>query len=194
MSVFPFSERFRDASRLFEQAAADSELTETLTRVAEATIQCLRNGGRVFMCGNGGSASQATHLAGEFIGPFLDRARGAMAAIPLGFDPASLTACANDFGFEIAYARQLEGLGREGDILWALTTSGNSTNILAAMKRAQELKITTILFTNHDGGKCRGLADHLLCTPKAATPRVQELHLAFGHALCEAVEAAMKQS
>lgn len=186
-----FIDRLRDASRLFEQAAGDGALIDTLSRVADATIDCLERGGRVFLCGNGGSASQATHLAGEFVGPFLDRARGALAAIPLGFDPASLTACANDFGFETAYARQLEALGRRGDILWALTTSGNSPNIIHTMRRARELGITTVLFTNHDGGRCRELADHALHTPQAATPRVQELHLALGHSLCEVVEAAM---
>ncbi len=191
MSQPLFSQRLNESARLFELVAGNAALIETLERVAEATIACLQRGGRVFLCGNGGSASQATHLAGEFIGPFLDHARAALAAIPLGFDPASLTACANDFGFESAYARQLEALARAGDILWALTTSGNSPNILAAMQRARELGVTTALFTNHDGGRCKALADMVLHTPPAPTPRVQELHLAFGHGLCEVVEQAM---
>ena len=186
-----FSERFRQTAALFRAASEDASLIESLGRAAEASSACLGRGGRVFICGNGGSASQATHLSGELIGPFMDRARRALSAIPLGFDPASLTACANDFGFDAAYARQLDGLGRAGDILWALSTSGRSRNIVAAMRRAREMSITTVLLTNHDGGPCRVLADHLLTTPVADTPRVQELHLLYGHCLCEWIEHAL---
>ncbi len=181
----------REAAAMFALAAEDAALRAAIDRVADLTTESLRRGGRLFLCGNGGSAAEATHLAGELIGPFYDRQRPAYAAIPLGFDPGSLTASANDFGYDHALARQLEGLGRPGDVLWALSTSGRSANILAVLRRARELSIASVLLTNDDGGPARDLVDHLLLTPPGPTPRVQEVHLLIGHCLCERIEAAL---
>lgn len=183
-----FVEPMRVAAQLFTEAAADVELHAVLQVIVKITVEVLRNGGTLFTCGNGGSAAQATHVAGELVGPFYNRHRRPLRAIPLGFDPSSLTAIANDFNYESAFARQLEALGRAGDMLWAFSTSGNSRNVLAALEKAKALAIYTILFSNHDGGKARKLADQFLYTPPALTPRVQELHLLYAHALCEAIE------
>ena len=179
------------SAKVVTEAASDESIAAALRRVAEMTIEAMRKSGRVLICGNGGSAAEATHFAGEFVGAFLDRERQPLPAIPLGFDPSSLTSVANDFGYERVFARQLAALGRRGDILWALTTSGNSPNILAVLEQAREQSITTVLFTDHAGGKGRELADVCLLTPEAATPRVQELHLLYGHVLCEVIEAEL---
>jgi len=182
---------FDQASQLFAAAAGDPALIQTLVEAANQTAEALKQGGKLLLCGNGGSAAEATHFAGELVGPFLDRKRSPLAAIPLGFDTSSQTAISNDFGFEQVYARQVAALGKPGDVLWALTTSGNSANILAAMRQAQTQKMPVILFTNHDGGQARSLCDIALTTPCAPTPRVQELHQLYGHCLCQLIEARL---
>ena len=180
-----------EAARLYNQAAADEALLESLHQVARITADSLRGGGTLYLCGNGGSAAEATHLAGEFVGAFYDRTRPALAAVPLGFDPATLTAVANDFDYQQVFSRQLSALGNAGDVLWALSTTGNSPNVVAAMRQARDMGIATVLLTNHDGGQARPLADHALLTPKADPPHVQELHLLYGHCLCEWIEAEL---
>jgi len=186
--------RLREAARLFTLAAADARVQRRLRRAAAVTVKALQHGGRVLLCGNGGSAAEAQHFAGELVGAFLDRQRPAFAAITLGSEFASLTAIANDFSYSDALARQLRALGRRGDVLWALSTSGGAANVLAALRAARELGITSVLFTNHDGGSARALADIVLHTPEAGTPRAQELHLAYGHWLCEAIEAKLARA
>ncbi len=185
---------FNDAARLFAAAAGDADLVRNLARAAERTADHLRQGGKLLIAGNGGSAAEATHFAGELVGPFLNRARAPIAAIPLGFDPSSLTALANDFGFEDVFAKQLAALAAPPDVFWALSTSGNSPNVLAALREAKSLGLQTVLFTNHDGGRARELADIVLHTPRAPTPRVQELHQLYGHCLCEYIEARLASS
>lgn len=106
----------------------------------------------------------------------------------MGFDPSSLTAIANDFSYQIIFSRQLQALGKPGDMLWAFSTSGNSSNVLAAMETAKAMKIAMVLFSNHDGGRARLLADHFLYTPQSSTPRIQELHLLYSHILCDQIE------
>jgi D-sedoheptulose 7-phosphate isomerase len=175
-------------------AAADQRLLGALERVAQRTAAALRRGGRLLVCGNGGSAAQAIHFCGELVGPFLDRQRRGFAAIALGTDLSALTAIANDLGYEKVFARQVEALGRRGDVLWALTTSGRSPNVCEALRAARARGMWRVLFTNDHGGTARELADEALLTPKASTPRVQELHLAYGHWLCEAIEARLIDS
>lgn len=178
----------QQAASLFRSVATDQRLHVRLEAVADQVVDVLKSGGTLFACGNGGSAAQATHVAGELVGPFFDRERRPLRAIALGFDPSSLTAIANDFSYEIVFSRQLEALGKAGDMLWAFSTSGNSPNVLAAMESARHMKITTVLFSNHDGGRAHSLADYFLCTPQTTTPRVQELHLLYAHLLCEIIE------
>jgi D-sedoheptulose 7-phosphate isomerase len=115
-----------------------------------------------------------------------------MRAIALGFDPSSLTAIANDFDYTMVFSRQLRALGKPEDVLWAFSTSGNSPNVLAALETAKLMGISTALFSNHNGGRARGLADHLLLTPESSTPRIQELHLLYTHVLCEMIESRLE--
>jgi D-sedoheptulose 7-phosphate isomerase len=122
------------------------------------------------------------------VGAFYDRERRPFRAIPLGFDPSSLTAIANDFDYTMSFSRQLKALGNPKDMLWAFSTSGNSANVLAALETARTMQITTVLFSNHDGGRGRVVADYFLYTPESPTPRVQELHLLYSHILCEMIE------
>lgn len=152
-AVNALNEAFQEAARLFTLAAQEQRLHADLETVATQTVHVLKSGGTLFACGNGGSASQATHVTGELVGSFFDRARLPLRAVPLGFDPSSLTAIANDFSYQIIFSRQLQALGKAGDILWAFTTSGNSPNVLAAMETAKNIGITTVLFSNHDGGR-----------------------------------------
>jgi D-sedoheptulose 7-phosphate isomerase len=178
----------QEAAALFKSVAMDQALHARLEAVADRVVNVLKTGGTLFTCGNGGSASQATHVTGELVGPFFDRARQPLRAVPLGFDPSSLTAIANDFSYEIVFSRQLQALGKRGDMLWVFSTSGNSPNVLAAMETAKTIGITTVLFSNHEGGKARFVADHFLYTPESSIPRVQELHLLYSHILCEIIE------
>jgi D-sedoheptulose 7-phosphate isomerase len=186
--VNALKEAFQQAATLFTFAAREQRLHAELETVAARTVEVLKSGGTLFACGNGGSASQATHVTGELVGSFFDRARLPLRAVPLGFDPSSLTAIANDFSYQIIFSRQLQALGKAGDILWAFTTSGNSPNVLTAMETAKDIGITTVLFSNHDGGKARVMADYFLYTPESSTPRIQELHLLYSHVLCEIIE------
>ena len=164
--------------------------TRAVAAAAEAMISSLGSGGTVYFCGNGGSAADAQHLAAELAGRyFLDRP--ALAAVALTTNSSALTAIGNDFGFEQVYARQLRGVGTPGDVLVAITTSGRSGNVLAAIETAHELGMTVIGMTGLSGRRFAARCDHALVTPSDSTPRIQEGHIAMGHALCELVERAL---
>lgn len=181
--------RLAEAAALLELVRGDTELLDAAVQAAGQTAEAIRRGATLFICGNGGSAGEATHLSGELIGPFLDKQRRPLPAVALGFDSSALSAVANDFSFDEVFARQLQALARPGDVLWALSTSGRSPNILRALETAAERGMTRILIT---GEKARGrtdLAEILLTVPCAETPRIQEIHLMLGHFLCESVEA-----
>lgn len=164
-------------------------------RLAEAAARCsaaLRAGGKLLLCGNGGSAADCQHLAAELVGGLThDRPRPALAAIALTTDTSLLTACANDFGFERVFERQVEALGRRGDVLIGISTSGNSANVLRALERARALGLTTILLTGEDGGAALPLADIAVRVPSRDTQHVQEAHIAAGHILCLLIEQAL---
>jgi D-sedoheptulose 7-phosphate isomerase len=184
----------QQAAELSALVAADDALHAKLGAVADQVLEALRRGGTLFTCGNGGSAAQATHVTGELVGTFFDRSRPPMRAIALGFDPSSLTAIANDFEYQMVFSRQLRALGKAGDVLWAFSTSGNSPNVLAALETARLMGISTVLFSNHNGGRGRSLADYLISTPESSTPRIQELHLLYTHILCEMIECRLESS
>jgi D-sedoheptulose 7-phosphate isomerase len=169
------------------QRAAE-ELAAPLARAAEVIAGCLHAGGKLLICGNGGSAADAQHYATELVARLYQRERPAMAAIALTTDTSALTALANDYGFEHIFSRQLEALGRPGDVLLALSTSGNSPNVLCAMEEAKRRDIACIAFTGEDGGAMARHADVLLAVPSRNTMRIQEIHLALGHTLCKLVE------
>ncbi|HEU4942775.1 MAG TPA: SIS domain-containing protein, partial [Gaiellaceae bacterium] len=154
---------------------------------ARAIASCFRRGGKVLIFGNGGSAADAQHLAAELVGRFSTERR-ALPAIALTTDTSTLTAVANDLGFEQVFARQIEALGRRGDVAFAISTSGGSPNVLAAVETARERGIRVVALTGGDGGALAAAADVAIVVPSTSTPRIQECHLALEHAICEAVE------
>lgn len=165
------------------------EATHTVLAVVSACEGALRQGGKLFFCGNGGSAADAQHLATELLVRLRSRVeRPSWPAVALTLDPVALTAGGNDYGFEEVFARPLRGLARRGDVLFGITTSGRSPNVLRALQAAREMGITTVGLLGGDGGPARALCDHALLVPSAETARVQEAHIALGHAILELLE------
>ena len=181
---------------LVESAAvktATAELyADDIIIAAQMIADALAQGGKVMLCGNGGSAGDAQHIAAEFVAT-LDhrRPRGGLAALALTTDTSFITAYANDFGFEGIFRRQVEALGREGDILIGISTSGNSANVVAALESARTSGIKTIGFTGEGGGKLAPLSDMLFAVPSDKVMHIQEAHIALGHVLTMAVEQIM---
>ena len=178
----------KDASR--SMARVERSTARPIAAAAEALIACFEGGGTAYFCGNGGSAADAQHLACEFAGRYLIDRPG-LPAVALSTNTSSLTSIGNDFGFDVVFSRQLEGLGTPGDVLVALTTSGGSPNVLRAVETAHALGMVVIGFTGIKGKSFAAQCDHALITPHALTPRVQEGHIAMGHALCQVVERAL---
>lgn len=172
--------------------AVAEDCAEAAFAAAEAIAHSLKNGGKLMLCGNGGSAGDAQHIAAEFVAT-LDhrRPRKGLRAMTLTADTSFITAYSNDFGFEGIFARQVETLGDEGDVLIGLSTSGNSANVLAAMETASSLGIITIAMTGQTGGKLKASADHLIAVPALDTPLIQESHIALGHAITAEVETLL---
>jgi D-sedoheptulose 7-phosphate isomerase len=158
-----------------------------IAKVVDSTLEALQRGNLILLCGNGGSAADAQHLAAEFINRFLlDRA--ALPAIALTTDTSVLTSIGNDSDFSQVFARQVEALGKAGDIFYAISTSGNSDNVIEAVKVARKRGIETVAFTGGDGGKLAPLCDLTLIVPSRSTPRIQEAHITIGHIICQIVE------
>lgn len=169
------------------QILKDERLLQTIRDCVDLLVNTFRNGNKVLFCGNGGSASDAQHLAAELSGRFyLDRY--ALPAEALHCNTSYLTAVANDYSFEVIYSRLIKGIGQEGDIIIGLTTSGNSKNIINAFSEAREKQMKTIAFTGKTGGKIKEISDFLINIPSEDTPRVQESHITVGHIICQMVE------
>mgnify|MGYP000987259708 CR=1 FL=1 len=166
------------------------ELLSFITSSVDTAVQCLRSGGKILFCGNGGSAADAQHLAAELSGRF-GYDRPPLAAEALHVNTSYLTAVANDYSFDLVYSRLVEALGRKGDVLVALSTSGKSQNILNALRAAQEKEMKTIGLTGMTGGEMPSVCDLMLKVPSTITARVQEVHITVGHIICQAVEEAM---
>ena len=158
-----------------------------LRRLTAKVSESLAGGGKILFFGNGGSAADAQHLAAELSVRFV-KERRALAGLALGTNVSEVTACGNDFGFERIFARQIEALGKTGDVAIAFSTSGMSGNVVAAVRAAKELGIFTGAFTGESGGDLRGLVDLLIAVPCKTTARVQEMHSLLGHMLCEGLE------
>ena len=173
-----------------QRTAQDAALLATSRAIAAAVIAALRSGNKLLIIGNGGSAADAQHIAAEIVGRY-KQDRPAYAAIALTTDTSVLTAVANDYGFEQVFARQVEGLGQRGDVLLALTTSGRSPNILAALRTARQRGLVTVGFTGSKGEALRSLCDHLLVAPSDDTPVVQQIHLAVAHGICDEIEQTL---
>lgn len=162
-------------------------LLETIDTISNKMVQALRNGNRIYFCGNGGSAADAQHLAAEFSGRFYTD-RDALPAEALHCNTSYLTAVANDYSYDVVYARLIKGIGTPGDFLVGLSTSGNSTNILKAFETARSKGIATVGFTGASGGKMKDFSDYLINVPSSDTPRIQESHILLGHIICQLVE------
>lgn len=172
-----------------EQILKDETMLDTVARCSEAITQAFKNGNKVLFCGNGGSAADAQHLAAEFSGRFyIDRK--ALPAEALHVNTSYITAVANDYSYDVVYSRMIDGIGRPGDVVVGLSTSGNSGNILKAFESARKIGMITVGFTGATGGKMKDLSDYLLNVPSTDTPRIQESHILLGHIICQLVEEA----
>ena len=182
-----------DWNRLAEEylAVADEvfgSLSAKVDALAVELAACLKQGQKILICGNGGSAADAQHMAGELINKFL-KDRKPYAAIALSTDTSVLTAIGNDFGYDQTFEKQVRGLGRKGDVLVGISTSGNAANVLRAVEAARSMGILTVGITGGKGGKLAGQVDRLICVASSAsTPRIQEGHQVIIHALCERIE------
>ena len=180
------------ASRILTHAAQGARLRETFfaanaEAIADAAISmavCLAKGGKILLCGNGGSAADAQHLAGELVNRFLIN-RPPLAAVALTTDSSVMTAIGNDFSFDLIFARQVQALGNPGDILIGISTSGNSENVVRALENARANSLITIGFSGKNGGRMGQYCDTLLAVDAETTPLIQEIHIALGHLLCE---------
>ncbi len=169
---------------------SDARLIEEIRNVANACLECFCAGNKVLFCGTGGSAADAQHLAAEFSGRFYYD-RPSLPSEALHVNTSFLTAVANDYSYEEVYSRMLRGIGKERDILVAISTSGNSPNILKALETAQELGMITVGMTGESGGKMKSHCDYLINVPSSDTPRIQESHIMIGHIICEIVESTL---
>ena len=187
----------RVAAHFTESIAAKQQAVEVLAEptaeAAQLMINCLMNDGKILVCGNGGSAADAQHFAAEMTGRF-EKERMELAAIALTTDTSALTAIGNDYGFDHIFSKQVRALGRPGDMLMGISTSGNSANIIEAIHAAHERDMQVIAFTGRDGGKIAGLLkdnDVLLNVPHPRTARIQENHIVLIHALCDCIDSAL---
>ena len=170
-----------------QQILQNDQLIVTIEKVVEVVTNAFKNGKRVYFCGNRGSAADAQHLAAEFSGRFYTD-RKALPAEALHCNTSYLTAVANDYGYDVVYARMIDGIGEKGDILIGLSTSGNSGNIIKAFEVAKDKGIITVAFTGITGGQMKAISDYLINVPSADTPRIQESHITIGHIICQLVE------
>jgi D-sedoheptulose 7-phosphate isomerase len=180
-------QRIRESTAVKESMLRDAAFLGAVAQMSRVLIEALREGHKMILFGNGGSAADAQHIATELVARYL-RDRVALPALALTANTSSLTAIANDNSFDHVFARQLEAFGAPGDIAIAISTSGNSRNVLAAVETAKRKKLVTLGLTGKSGGKLGTTADYCLCVPSDETPRIQECHILIGHILCEIIE------
>ncbi len=164
-------------------------MEDDLAKASTVVIDALKRGNKILLCGNGGSASDAQHISAELTGRYKTE-RKALAGIALTTDTSALTAIGNDYGYDRVFDRQVEALAREGDVLIGISTSGNSANVISALKLAKDMKCETIGFSGRDGGSMNEVCDINLVVPSDNTPRIQEMHILFGHTICHLVDEA----
>jgi D-sedoheptulose 7-phosphate isomerase len=179
-------ERLRKAALRLQALEAEAP---AIAKVADMLIACLRAGGKVMFCGNGGSAADSQHLAAEFMGRYM-RDRRPLPALALTVDTSALTAIGNDYGYEHVFSRQLRGIGTRGDLVVGISTSGNSRNVIHAFEVAKEIGVTTVALTG-SGGAMAAMADAAIRVPSTVTNEIQEMHIVVGHMLCGYVENAV---
>lgn len=168
------------------------DYSEQINEIADVLISAFRNDSKLLLCGNGGSAADCQHIAAEFMIQLShDLKRPAIGAVALTTDTSNLTAGGNDIGFENVFARSLEGLGRKGDVLLVISTSGNSGNLIKAAEKAKSIGILSIGFLGKEGGRLKGIVDRALIVPSDSTQRIQEAHITIAHMVCEIVERSL---
>jgi D-sedoheptulose 7-phosphate isomerase len=187
----PVAEHFRRSCEVLSHAAADPDLRAKIHEIADTIIAAFRGGNKLLIAGNGGSAADAQHIAGEFLSR-LNFDRNPLPAIALTTDSSVLTAIGNDYGFERTFERQVRGLGNPGDVFIAISTSGRSANVIAALKAARESGLTTIGFTGRGGDRLiEPLCEHCLAAPAGETALLQQIHIVAAHAICGLVESSL---
>ena len=170
-----------------QELLRSTESLSTIAKVSELLVNAFRQGGKVLLFGNGGSAADAQHIAAELVGRFAFD-RPALPALTLSADSSCVTAIGNDYGFDQVFMRQLEALGRSGDVAIGISTSGNSLNVQNAMSAAKKIGLHTVALTGRTGGSLRNMVNHCICAPSDETPRIQECHILIGHIISELVE------
>ena len=168
----------------------NDNLKASIQQIVIESVTAFQSEGKMLFCGNGGSASDAQHIAAELSGRFYTD-RPPLYAEALHVNSSFMTAVANDYGYEATYARMVEAAGKKGDILVGISTSGNSPNVVRAIQKAKELGITTVGFTGKNGGAMRDICDFMICAPSDDTPRIQEVHILVGHIICQLIEQEM---
>lgn len=174
----------------YTRVLQDDVLQDNIQKIVTTSIAAFKDDKKMLLCGNGGSASDAQHIAAELSGRFYTD-RPPLYAEALHVNSSYMTAVANDYGYEATYARMIEAAGREGDILIGISTSGNSPNVVKAMQKAKEIGMLTIGFTGKSGGKMKEICDIMICVPSDDTPRIQEAHILIGHIICQLIEEEM---
>lgn len=187
-SQLTIAENLKESIELKQRLLNTDSIITQVEKITNKIVETYRRDGKVLFCGNGGSAADAQHLAAEFSGRYYFD-RPPLFAEALHVNTSYLTAVANDYSFKEVYARMVEAMGREGDCLVALSTSGNSENVLEALNRAKQKGVITIGFTGAGGGKMKTLCDYLIAVPSTNVPRIQECHMHLGHSICELVES-----
>ena len=183
-------QRFKDSIAVKQKIISDENLISSISSLSEVLTNVIKNGNKVVLCGNGGSASDALHFAGELVGRF-QKERPAWSAVVLNADVAAMTAIANDYGYDEIFARQAEGHVRQGDLFIGISTSGNSENVLRAVRVAKSKGAVTAAFLGKDGGKIKSETDYPIVVPCNNTARVQESHICIIHVLCELTEDSL---
>ncbi len=180
-------DQVREASQILDTILADDELINMVATVAERCVTAFRNGNKVLLAGNGGSAADAQHIAGEFVSRF-NFDRPGLPAFALTTDSSVLTAIGNDYGYEKVFARQIEAVGISGDLFFGISTSGNSPNVLSALKAARDKDLITVGFSGQNGGAMPPLCDFCIRVPSTKTPKIQEAHIVLSHTICGLAE------
>ena len=166
---------------------------DILGKASQLAVDTLKNGNKILLCGNGGSAADAQHIAAELTGRYKTERRG-LAGIALTTDTSALSAISNDYGYDMVFSRQVEALANKGDLLIGISTSGNSINIINALKLAKQMGCNTLGFSGKDGGDMNSICDINIVVPSDDTPRIQEMHILFGHIICQAIDDAFEET
>lgn len=185
-------QRIKESIRVKEAILVDRKTIQCITEMSKYIFKVIEKGGTLYVCGNGGSASDALHIAGEIVGRFQLERKG-FSAVALNADVATMTAIANDYGYEYVFSRQVEALVNNRDVVLGISTSGNSKNIKYAFDKAREIGAKTALLTGKDGGMLRNMADYCIIVPSENTARIQESHMCIYHIICEIVESMLAE-